>query len=88
MKLSNYEYLHFQKFLVAMHSDILVKLTRKLYQTSHVFSPISAHFYPPLYHNGKGYIPSLEGLSLTLVVKVTVTGSLQPGGDLVNCSGA
>ena len=25
----------------------------------HVFSPFSAHFYPPLHHNGKGSIPQL-----------------------------
>ena len=33
-------------------------LVRKLYQStcSHVFSPFSAHFYPPLHHNGEGSI--------------------------------
>ena len=27
-----------------------------VYTCFHVFSPFSAHFYPPLHHNGKGSI--------------------------------
>ena len=42
--------------------------TRNLHQStcSHVFSPISAHFYPPLHHNGKGSI-KLKGLPKHLI---------------------
>ena len=38
--------------------------TRKLHQStcSRVFSPFSAHFYPPLHHNGKGSIVVLSRL--------------------------
>ena len=38
-----------------------------------VFSPISAHFYPPLHHNGKGSIASLRclhGLATCMVYSV------------------
>ena len=31
-----------------------------VYMCFHVFAPFSAHFYPPLHHNGKGSI-ELEG---------------------------
>ena len=35
-----------------------------VYTCFHVFSPFSAHFYPPLHHNGKG---SIHGTCTTLV---------------------
>ena len=49
--------------------------TRKLHQStcSHVFSPFSAHFYPPLHHNGKGSIggePGDEASPLLMAVNL------------------
>ena len=32
-----------------------------VYTCFHVFSPFSAHFYPPLHHNGKGSIVHVGG---------------------------
>ena len=41
----------------------------KLHQStcSHVFSPFSAHFYPPLHHNGKGSIAVAQWVRVYLI---------------------
>ena len=37
--------------------------------TRHVFSPFSAHFYPPLHHTGKGSIPYIVLLAVSFFCK-------------------
>ena len=49
-----------------------------VYICSPVFSPFSAHFYPPLHHNGKGSITAMK-IGNRIIAKILIKHNhLQP----------